>query len=79
MPAPWKFRPGEDDLDWEDNAVSNTMAWVSQKVTPSWCADEDHWTVRWTMYLWAECPCCLSIRWLIVGLALGLGLGAIIF
>lgn len=78
MQRPWTYRPeSPEDPDWEDNAVSNTMAWVSSILMPSWCSHEDHWTAKVTGYLWAECSCCLSIRWLIVGAVLGFGIGLI--
>lgn len=79
MSAPWTYRPAsEDDLDWEDNAVSNTMAWLSDKLTPTWCSDEDHWTVRLTAPLWAECYCCVAFRWTIIGVIIGLPVGLIL-
>ena len=75
MKAPWKYRPQKDELDWEDNAISNSIAWLSRKLTPRWCASDDHWSVKMTGYLWAECPCCLSLRWVVVGALLGFVFG----
>ena len=76
---PWTYRPAvPEDLDWEDNAISNTMAWASHKFLPNWCSSEHHWTSRVTGYLWTECYCCSSFRWLMVGGLLGFGLGILV-
>ena len=76
-----KFRPSAftyrgdpnpgSPVEWEDNALSNTMAWASHKLTPAWCQSPGHWSSRLSAYLWSDCPCCLFFR----GVVLGLGLG----
>lgn len=76
------FRPGDlpqgdptepgTEVEWADNGVSNTMAWLSTKVTPTWCQTEDHWTSRLTQNLFTDCPCCLLFRGIVMGLAAGL-------
>lgn len=79
MTAPWIYRPlNSDDPDWEDNAVSNSMAWASDTVVPKWCKEDGHWTFKVTKPLWAECTCCLTFRGVIIGLALGLPLGVFV-
>lgn len=81
MHNPFKYRPDDNDpdaLDWEDNAVSNAMAWVSDSLFPSWCGGEDHFTNRLTAYLWAECSCCLSVRFFAIGAIVGSILTAIV-
>lgn len=94
MIAPWNYRPDyhRSDLefvenpdvdDWEDNSLSNTMAWASDKVLGSqFCGDPDGWPVRLVNYLWADCSCCLFFRGVAVGavttIAVGLLLTAII-
>lgn len=77
-----KFRPGdlpqadptEEDgpVEWADNSLSNTLAYASHKLTPSWCQSEDHWTARLTQYLFTDCPCCMLFRGLVVGAGAGL-------
>ena len=79
-----KFRPVDDPrqehagdpdpggpVEWADNGVSNTFAWASYRLTPTWCQDEDHWTSRVTQYLFTDCPCCLLFRGLSVGFLAG--------
>jgi len=84
MINPFKYRPSKDvggelpdDFeDWADNPLSNFAAWFSVKILPkSWCELEGHWTGRVTLYLWADCACCHAMRFLTLGLALGLVLG----
>lgn len=78
MTAPWAYRPsGPDELDWEDNAVSNSIAWLSQQIVPTWCSDENHWTVKFTGFLWAECYCCVAFRWATAGLLAGMAIGLV--
>jgi hypothetical protein len=75
MSNPFTYRPTDpDDIDWEDNWLSNAMAWASDRLMPKVCKQEGHWTGKVTNYLWTDCPCCLSIRWLIVGIVIGAGL-----
>lgn len=80
--APWNYRPEHragfdpaEDEEWEDNGISNALAYASQTVTPNWCASAEHWTVRLVLYLWADCSCCLFYRGVTLGLALGLAAG----
>ena len=77
-----KFRPGDlpegdpsedgTPVEWEDNWLSNSMAWVSHKLLPNWCQHEDHWTARVTQYLFTDCPCCMLFRGLTIGFAVGI-------
>lgn len=62
----WNHRPDPeiDEPDWEDNALSNSMARLSP---PQWCQSEDHWTYRLADHLWAECSCCMFFRGAVVG------------
>lgn len=69
---PHKYRPqddGDNTPDWEDNAISNSMAWASDTFTPGFCATPEHWTSRVGNYFWTECPCCLFIRGVIIGVS----------
>lgn len=76
-----RFRPGDlpvgdpsdadTPVEWEDNAVSNTMAWVSWRFLPCWCQTPEHWTSRLTQYLFTDCPCCLLFRGITIGVAFG--------
>ncbi len=85
------FRPGDvpqgdpelgGPVDWEDNWLSNSMAWVSHKLLPRWCQTPEHWTSRITQYLFTDCPCCLLFRGLSLGalggLVIGCGLGVML-
>jgi hypothetical protein len=75
MRSPTKYRKSNEyELDWEDNAVSNSLAWASDKVLPRWCKAEGHWTIRLANLFWAECACCLWWR----GAAVGLFVGAVV-
>jgi hypothetical protein len=77
-----KFRPGdlpqadptEEDgpVEWADNSLSNTLAYLSYKLTPSWCQSEEHWTAKVTQYLFTDCPCCMIFRGLVLGGGAGL-------
>jgi hypothetical protein len=78
------FRPGDIPLgdptedgpvEWEDNRLSNTMAWVSYKFLPSWCKTPEHWTSHVTQHLFTDCPCCLLFRGLTIGVLVGMFLG----
>src|SRR6478609_2414594 len=74
---PIYFRPKDDPRshpddpeEWENNALSNSLAWASYTFTPAWCqAKEDgtHWTVRLMDYLFTGCPCCMMFRGLTLG------------
>lgn len=91
---PFRFRPETpdnapepeaDDLDggtgdWQDNWLSNAMAWGSRAIFPSWCDTPGHWTSRVTDYFDTSCPCCLFFRGTTIGVALGLtaGLAAVL-
>lgn len=73
---PFRYRPTDDDLDWEDNAVSNLLAWLSDSFAPNACTDDfDHWSVRVFNYLYAECGCCLFWR----GAAFGVAFATVFF
>ncbi|MBM3606482.1 MAG: hypothetical protein FJX25_17685 [Alphaproteobacteria bacterium] len=61
--------------DWQDNWLSNSMAWGSRAVLSSWCDTPEHWTSRCTNYFHTSCPCCLFFRGTTVGLVLGLTVG----
>lgn len=72
------YRPqnADEEEDWEDNVVSNSMAYASDKLVPKWCKSPDHWTVRLVLYLWADCACCLAFRFFAFGVILGLAVSA---
>ncbi|WP_042249542.1 hypothetical protein [Paracoccus sp. PAMC 22219] len=86
---PFRFRPETpdnapepeaDDLDggtgdWQDNWLSNAMAWSSRVFFPSWCDTPGHWTSRVTDYFDTSCPCCLFFRGTTIGVVLGLTAG----
>lgn len=63
----FRYRPQDTEDDWEDNAVSNAMAWVSLKFFPSMCGSPTSLVVRATNYFWTSCPCCLFLRGAVVG------------
>jgi len=83
-----RFRPGDlpegdpsqpnTPVEWEDNAISNLFAYLSHKLTPSWCQTPEHWTSRLTQYLFTDCPCCILFRGISVGLLLGLPIGMVL-
>ena len=76
-----RFRPGDlpagdpsepdSPVEWEDNWLSNTMAYVSHKFLPNWCQTPEHWTSRVTQYLFTDCPCCILFRGLSIGFIFG--------
>ena len=79
MTLPWRYRPETpDDTDWVDNPVSNTLAWASVKLRPTWCDDESHWTARPLAWLWTTCACCLFWRGVVMGIVLGILLSGIV-
>lgn len=78
MQNPFRYRPPEYDdfgnpipedefLGWEDNPVSNAMAWASDTLMPSACQAEDGYMVKLVIYLWADCSCCLFWRGAVLG------------
>jgi len=83
---PWRYRPpaaahdaamgepGTEETEWEDNALSNALAWASATFVPAWCQHETHWTNRFADYLWTSCPCCMLFRGVAIGLLLSLPL-----
>jgi hypothetical protein len=67
---PFDFRPTEDDkeeLDWEDNWLSNTIAWLTTQVMPDACSTPGNIMPRISNYLWTSCPCCLFWRGALFG------------
>jgi hypothetical protein len=76
---PFTYRPGPDaDVDhdgkvpdWEDNALSNGLAWASTVFTPTWCQNEQHWSARFANTLFTSCPCCMIFRGITIGFVLG--------
>lgn len=74
MANPFKYRPavpvdpndGETD-EWEDNAISNALAWSSRTFVPAWCDTPEHWTSKFAGYFHTSCPCCLLFRGIILG------------
>jgi hypothetical protein len=85
MRNPFRYRPempvdpndGETD-EWEDNWLSNALAWASRVFTKNWCDTPEHWTSRISNYLWTSCPCCLFFRGAILGVILGVVSGALL-
>jgi len=73
-----KFRPGDlpqgdptnpgTPVEWEDNRISNFLAWFSFHALPSWCQTPEHFTSRLTAHLFTDCPCCLLWRGIFFGL-----------
>jgi hypothetical protein len=53
---------GTDPIDWEDNWLSNGLAAASFYLTPKACQTPEHFTSRWTNYLFTTCPCCSYFR-----------------
>lgn len=74
MRNPVKYRPTMTALEgWEDTPVSNAMAWASDTFGLSeFCERSTSPLVRLTVYLWADCACCMFVR----GIAVGFGLAA---
>lgn len=70
---PFDYRPSEDDkeeLDWEDNWLSNSLAFASEIVTPKACTTPGSVMARISNYLWTSCPCCLFWRGAVFGAAI---------
>lgn len=72
----WITKDDDDNEGWADNAVSNSLAYLSQMVVPTWCKDKDHWTIKLMNYFWADCGCCLFLRGVMLGYLLGALVGA---
>lgn len=77
---PFRYRPpDQEDVDhdgktvddWEDNALSNALAWASATFVPFWCQTPEHWTSRLASYLFTTCPCCGLFRGLVLGVIAG--------
>jgi len=76
--SPFRYRPNPDtDVDadgnipdWEDNALSNFLAWGSVTFTPTWCQNDKHWSARLANSLFTTCPCCMVFRGIFVGLTI---------
>lgn len=69
---PFKYRPeSPEDTDWEDNWLSNSLAWASRTLLPKFCGEPEHWASRLANYFWTDCPCCLFYRGFIFGVAGG--------
>jgi hypothetical protein len=73
---PFRYRPQNPTADvdhdgevpdWEDNWLSNALAWGSTTFIPGWCQNEVHWTAKVTTYLFTSCPCCMFFRGLFFG------------
>jgi hypothetical protein len=65
-------------VEWEDNPLSNTFAWVSYRLVPDWCQTPEHFTSRFTQYLFTDCPCCLFWRGLTFGYVVGGTVGVLV-
>ena len=84
---PFKYRPehgGEDrdveDMDWEDNWVSNLMAWVSQHWPfEPMCNMPDRLSSRIAGYFYTDCPCCLYWLGFVIGILTIIVVGTINF
>ena len=88
MTNPFRFRPSEQDdvdgdgkvvEDWEDNPISNALAWGSSTILPDWCQTPEHWTTRFANHLFTTCPCCMIWRGIFVGGSFMLWLAIIVF
>lgn len=81
MRNPFRYRPFQSDTEetfWEDNFVSNFLAYASDHLFPNFCKTPEHWTSRFMHYFYTDCPCCLILRGVIVGMAIAGPLGFII-
>lgn len=80
--TPWYFRPCDDprsvpdhlnpeqkpdQVEWEDNWLSNSLAWLSWKAIPTWCEVPEHWTSRFANFVFTSCPCCATFRGITCG------------
>jgi len=73
---PHKFRPETSEEDWEDNYISNGMAWCASQL--GLCKREQQRSSRLADYFWVQCACCLFFRGLSLGVILGLAAGFLI-
>ena len=76
MTSPFRYRPeneDEDATDWDDNWVSNFMAWASVQLG----MDQANWPARLTNWMWTDCATCLAWRGITVGFLCGLTVAAI--
>lgn len=82
MQNPFTYRPvtwdvdlgliaDDEVLDWEDNWLSNALAWASDTFMPNACENPEGWMTRVSIYFWAECPCCLFWRGALFGATIG--------
>lgn len=77
--TPFAYRPqNPEEIDWEDNWLSNAMAWASDRWLGNACKTEDHWTTKLTLRLFTDCPCCLLLRGVAFGFVGGFVSAAII-
>jgi hypothetical protein len=64
MTGPFKYRPDPfGDVDWEDNFLSNAIAWASIKLR----MDKLRFTHTIAKPFWTNCPTCLFFRGALVG------------
>lgn len=79
-PAPnkWEHMPTDyelpEDTDWEDNWLSNSLAWASVKL------GLDTWGVLHKVAnpFWTDCPTCLFFRGALVGVVVTAAIAALI-
>lgn len=77
--TPFAYRPtNPEEIDWEDNWLSNAMAWCSDRFAPKLCKSENHWATVLTLRLFTDCPCCLLLRGVSIGFVGGFISAAII-
>lgn len=62
---PCEGQPGCES--WEDNKISNAMAWSSDLIGATPLCKRESWMTKVVIYVWADCGCCLFWR----GVALG--------
>ena len=60
-------------VDGEDSQYG-IWKYGAKTFVPTWCKNENHWTVRFTEWLFIGCACCLLFRGVTIGAA-----GAVIF
>lgn len=72
MKNPFKYRPLDpDEIDWEDNPLSNFLAWASDILLPKACSTPGTIMSRISNYMWTSCSCCLFWRGAVMGVAGG--------